>query len=188
MDNLIIRDARTDDIPRLLEIYAWYVDNTAITFEYAVPTSTEFLIRMERITRRYPYLVAECGGALLGYAYAGPFVGREAYDWSAEVTIYLDREHRHSGLGRALYAALETALGRMGITNLYACIGVPEQEDEYLTGNSADFHGHMGYRTVGRFENCGYKFGRWYHMIWMEKLIGEHVPDPAPISPYKELT
>ena len=62
----------------------------------------------------------------------------------------------------------------MGIVNLYACIGYTDKEDEYLTKNSAQFHEHLGFVTVGRFHQCGYKFGRWYDMIWMEKIIGEH--------------
>ena len=72
----------------------------------------------------------------------------------------------------------------MGILNLYACIGYPEVEDEYLTKNSALFHQHMGYRKVGEFHRCGYKFGRWYHMVWMEKIIGEHSENQTAVRPY----
>ena len=63
----------------------------------------------------------------------------------------------------------------MGILNLYACIAYPEEEDEYLTKNSVRFHEHLGFKEAGRFHKCGYKFNRWYDMVWMEKLIGEHV-------------
>jgi len=175
-----IRQARLSDAPALLEIYSYYVLHTAITFECRVPSPEEFARRMEKIMERHPYFVAEEGGAVLGYAYAGPFVGREAYDWSAELTVYLRREVQGQGLGRRLYEALEEALGKMGVLNLYACIGLPEENDEYLTDNSARFHRHMGFCTVGTFRRCGYKFGRWYHMIWMEKLIGEHqAPQPS---------
>lgn len=73
-----------------------------------------------------------------------------------------------------LYEELEQELAKMGILNLYACIGYPEAEDEYLTKNSAQFHEHMGYTKVGEFHKCGYKFQRWYDMIWMEKMIGTH--------------
>ena len=65
----------------------------------------------------------------------------------------------------------------MGILNLYACIAVPDEEDEYLTRSSADFHTHMGYSLAGTFRQCGYKFGRWYNMIWMEKIVGGHYSD-----------
>lgn len=137
--------------------------------------------------RRYPYLVAEQGGKIQGYAYAGPFVGRAAYDWCCELTIYLDPDARKCGIGRMLYEALEQRLKAMGILNLYACIGYPEQEDEYLTKNSADFHAHLGFQEVGRFHNCGYKFNRWYHMIWMEKIIGAYEGNQPPVKPYPEL-
>lgn len=71
--------------------------------------------------------------------------------------------------------------------NLNACIAVPEQDDEYLTSNSESFHKHLGYRMVGKFHNCGYKFGRWYHMIWMEKMIGGHGEQPEEIIPFPAL-
>lgn len=173
-DRPVVRNARPEDAARLLEIYAWYVLHTAISFEWTVPTVEEFRGRMEKTLRRYPYLVVEEGGEVQGYAYAGPFVGREAYRWSAELTIYLDHHLQKRGLGRMLYAALEEELKKRGFLNLYACIGLPEKEDEYLTSNSADFHAHLGFTLAGTFRSCGHKFGRWYHMIWMEKIIGDH--------------
>lgn len=91
------------------------------------------------------------------------------------MTIYLDHNVQKHGMGRMLYEAMEQMLKKMGILNLYACIGYPDEDDEYLTTNSADFHAHLGYTKVGTFHKCGYKFGRWYHMIWMEKIIGEHL-------------
>lgn len=166
-----IRDAEAADAERLLEIYDYYVKNTAITFEYDTPSLAEFTARMEKTMKRYPYLVVEKDGRIMGYAYAGIFKDRAAYDWSCETTIYLDPEERKNGLGRLLYEALEERLKAMGIRNLYACIGYPEEEDEYLTKNSAEFHEHLGYTKVGEFHRCGCKFGRWYHMIWMEKLL-----------------
>ena len=72
----------------------------------------------------------------------------------------------------------------MGILNLYACIGYPKVEDEYLNKNSAQFHEHLGFHLCGTFENCGYKLNRWYDMIWMEKIIGEHKADQPPVKPY----
>lgn len=177
-----IRTATPSDAGRLLEIYGWYVENTAVSFEYEVPTLEEFRRRVENTLRRYPYLVIEEGGRVMGYAYAGPFKGRTAYDWSCEVTIYLDRDARRQGLGRRLYAALEAALGQMGIVNLYACIAVPAAEDEYLTLDSVRFHAHMGYREAGRFHQCGYKFHRWYDMVWMEKIIGRHCEEQPAVK------
>ena len=92
-------------------------------------------------------------------------MGRAAYDWSAELTIYLAPKKRKQGIGKKLYKALEEALAESGIQNLYACIGYPEVPDEYLTKNSAEFHEHLGYTKAGQFHKCGYKFGRWYDMI-----------------------
>ena len=173
-ESVLIREATADDAQRLLEIYAYYVEKTAITFEYDVPSVEEFRGRIERIKTRYPYLVIEKNGIIKGYAYAGVFKDRAAYDRSCEMTIYLERGSSGEGLGRKLYEALEEALRKQGILNLYACIGYPDVPDEYLDYNSAQFHEHLGYRTVGTFHQCGCKFGRWYSMIWMEKMIGEH--------------
>ncbi len=177
MNETIIRDVSIEDAERILAIYRYYVKNTAITFEYSVPTLSELRNRMRNTIERYPYLVIERDGIVQGYAYAGPFVGREAYGWSCEMTIYLDPAATKCGLGRKLYEALESRLREMGILNLYACIGYPIVEDEYLNTNSADFHAHLGFSKVGEFHKCGYKFGRWYHMIWVYKIIGEHLDD-----------
>lgn len=184
MSMIQIRSARPEDAAAIRDIYSYYVEHTAISFEWETPSVSELQRRMARTMERYPYLVAEQDGAVLGYAYAGPFVGRIAYDWSCEMTIYLAHGARRRGLGRMLYEAMEQALGSMGILNLYACIGYPEQEDEYLTRNSADFHRHMGYELVGRFRRCGYKFDRWYDMIWMEKIIGTHGSPQPPVTSF----
>ena len=184
---VVIRPARPEDAEKLLGIYAYYVEHTAITFEWEVPELEEFRSRVEGTLERYPYLVAEGEGAVLGYAYLGPFVGRAAYSWAAETTVYLDRERRGMGLGRRLYTALENVARAQNIWNLNACIGYPREEDEYLNRNSAQFHAHLGYRMVGEFHRCGYKFGRWYDMVWMEKLLGEHPAVPAPVIPFPAL-
>ena len=84
-----IRAATPDDAEKLLEIYRYYVLNTAISFEYNAPDLEEFRARIVKTLQKYPYLVAEQEGVILGYAYAGPFVGRKAYDWSAETTVYV---------------------------------------------------------------------------------------------------
>ena len=170
----MIREATINDAPRLLEIYGYYVKHTAISFEYEVPSVEEFQARIERTLVRYPFLVLEEEDFVLGYAYAGPFKARAAYDWSCELSIYLDKDCHGKGFGRRLYDALEERLKAQGIQNLYACIAFPDEEDEDLTINSVEFHEHMGYRRVGVFRQCAYKFGRWYSMTWMEKMLGEH--------------
>ena len=170
----IIRSAVPGDAARLLEIYAWYVENTAITFEYDVPSLEEFRERIVNTMKKHPYIVLEDGGRIQGYAYAGSFVGRAAYDHSCELSIYLDHGAKGRGYGRRLYEAIEEQLKEAGKLNLYACISDPVTEDEYLTRNSEQFHQHLGFTKIGTFHKCGYKFGRWYNMIWMEKIIGEH--------------
>ena len=181
---MTVRDARPSDAGALLGIYTWYVRHTAVSFEYEPPTPEEFRQRMIRTTARYPWLVAEEAGGLLGYAYAGPFKGRAAYDWSCETTVYVAREARGRGVGRALYGALERALQSMGVRNLYACIAYPDPEDEYLTLTSPRFHARMGYAEAGRFRRCASKFGRWYDMVWMEKFIGGHEAEPMHVKAY----
>ena len=171
MTDILIRSATTADAEAIWKIYRYYVEQTAISFEITVPTAKQIRQRIEKVLSTFPYLVAERNGEILGYAYAGPFIPREAYAHCAEVSIYISRENRRCGIGRLLYRELFTRLQAMGIAQLYACIGVPEAEDEYLNNNSARFHAHLGFREVGRFRNCGRKFGRSYHMIWMEKLL-----------------
>jgi phosphinothricin acetyltransferase len=173
MSKITVRTARLEDAAAIWEIYRYYVERTAISFEITMPTAEQMRQRIEKVLAAYPYLVAEAEGKILGYAYAGPFIPREAYAHCAEVSIYISRENRRRGIGRLLYDELTADLSAMGIAQLYACIGVPEQEDEYLNNNSAEFHAHLGFREVGRFRNSGRKFGRSYHMIWMEKVISD---------------
>ena len=176
VNNFSIREASLADAGALLEIYSYYVKETAVSFEYEIPSLSEFEERIREISSKFPYIVIEDNksGRILGYAYAGSFHKRAAYQWCVETTIYLDRDSRRSGLGRALYDELEKRLFSMGILNLNACIAVPDIEDEHLTMDSVRFHEKMGYSMVGEFHKCGYKFDKWYNMVWMEKLIGEH--------------
>lgn len=171
---MTIRSATLGDAQEILAIYAYYVENTAISFEYEVPSLEEFSARIKRTLEKYPYLVIEDEGRICGYAYAGPLGVRAAYCHSSELSIYLDHRARGRGYGRALYDELERQLKDIGILNLYACIADPIEEDEYLTRDSERFHSHLGFKKVGEFHKCGYKFGRWCNIIWMEKIIGEH--------------
>mgnify|MGYP002524580912 CR=1 FL=1 len=171
---MIIRKAVPNDAEALLKIYAPYVKDTAVTFEYDVPTIGEFKNRIANITKKYPYLVAIRDNKIVGYTYANTFKDRAAYDYAVETTVYVDKSCKKSGIGKALYLELEKALAAKNIINLYACIAYPENDDEYLTKNSVQFHEHLGYKLVGRFHKCGYKFGRWYDMVWMEKFLSAH--------------
>ena len=177
-----IRTASPRDGAALLKIYGPYVERTAITFEYRVPSVEEFSGRIERTLKQYPYFAAEFEGELVGYAYAGPFHEREAYDWAVETSLYVAWDQRKMGIGRRLHDALETALREQGILNMNACVACPCGEaDEYLTWSSLEFHRRLGYRPVGECRQCGYKFGRWYNMAWLERHIGDHLGEqPVP--------
>ena len=183
---MLIRTACLSDAPALLEIYAPYVENTAITFEYDAPSLAEFRLRMEKTLQKYPYLVLEEEGEILGYAYASPFKERAAYGWAVETSIYLKKNVQGKGYGKALLLRLEEILCAMHILNVNACIAYTEKEDEFLTNASMRFHEKMGYSMAGHFHRCGYKFGRWYDMIWMEKMLGDH-GEPLPVIPFPEL-
>lgn len=186
--DIAIRVVTPDDAAALVGIYEYYVLNTAITFEYDVPSVEEFRGRIVKTLAKYPYIAAEKDGELLGYAYTSAFVSRAAYDHSNETSIYVRSDLQKMGIGRRLYAALEDISRLQNIINMNACIGYPIVEDEYLTKNSAEFHAHLGYRMVGEFYKCGYKFGRWYNMVWMEKMLGEHPDVPGDLVPFPALS
>ncbi len=189
-----IRFATIEDATELQAIYKPYVENTAITFEYDAPTVEEFAGRIQATLEKYPYLVIErrnnsmessVAGSevsagqgtteILGYCYAGVFKGRAAYNRSVETSIYVKQGEHGKGYGRALYTELEQELRSCGFLNAYACIASPKPGSTHLDNSSQKFHEHMGYSLVGTFNDCAYKFGQWYNMIWMEKMLGEHL-------------
>ena len=172
-----VRAAELSDAERIAEIYRYYVENTAVTFECGAPSADEMRARMEEITSGYPFVVAEAGGRVIGYAYAHLISEREAYRFSVELSIYVDKDCHGLGTGRLLYEVLERLLRDGGFQNMYAVIAYPPADrgtDEYLTLDSPGFHERMGFTTVGHQHLAGYKFGRWYDVIWMEKIIGKH--------------
>lgn len=187
MKDIKYRIATEADAASLLEIYAPYVEGTAITFEYEVPGLVEFQNRIRNTLKKYPYVIAEIDGQPVGYAYTGPFKTRPAYQWAVETSIYVKQGMHKCGIGAGLYAEIERYSKMQNILNLNACIAYPKQEDEYLNKNSVQFHEHLGYKMVGEFHDCGLKFNRWYNMVWMEKMIGEHKPDPKKVIWFSEL-
>ena len=183
-----IRIAREEDAEALLSIYAYYVKNTAVSFEYEVPSLEEFRERIRHTLPQYPYLVAEENDRIIGYVYAGRFHPRAAFQWAAEASIYIDEAHHGKGLGRLFYEKLEDILRRQNVTNVYAVVATPmEEEDEYLTRNSERFHEAIGYQTVGRYHGCGNKFGRWYDLLDMEKFLMVHECPPKQFIPFSEI-
>ena len=178
--NIIIREAAAEDAPSLLSIYAPYVTDTPITFEYEIPSTEEFSHRISNILASYPYLVAEIDNIPAGYAYASAFHPRAAYGWCAETSIYLNKAMHGQGIGTLLYRKLEQILKAQHILNLNACITYPNPE-------SIAFHKKFGYHFTAHFHHCGFKLNRWYDMIWMEKMLGEHSIPPAAFIPYPEI-
>lgn len=160
----MIRAAAEADVAAILQIYAPYVLTSTATFEYQVPSREEFLQRFRTITARFPWLVWEEDGTILGYAYASPPYTRAACAWCAEPTVYLRPDARGRGIARALYTVLEGLLKEQGYCVLYALICSENSP-------SLRFHEKMGYRLRAEFPQCGFKQGRWMGLIWMEKRL-----------------
>jgi len=160
----MIRPATEKDVPEILAIYAPYVEHSTATFEYDVPCSRSFLQRFYDITAQFPWLVWEENGSLLGYAYASAPYSRAAFSWCAEPSIYLRPEAKGTGIAAKLYAVLEKILRLQGYQVLYALITAENAA-------SIRFHEKNGYRLQAEFPDCGFKFGRWLGLVWMEKRI-----------------
>ena len=175
-----IRVAVPKDASELVKIYAPYVTGTTVTFEYEVPETEEFERRIRETLKRYPYLVIEEAGSILGYAYAAPFKARAAYIWSVETSIYLCHDAKRRGIGTALYRKLEELLRRQNVCNLCACITYPNPE-------SIGFHEKSGYSIVAHFNSAGFKLGAWHDIVWMEKELCPHSVPPMSFRPCPEL-
>lgn len=182
-----IRIANVDDARAIRRIYEPYVIDTAITFEYEVPSIEEFEARIRKTLETFPYLVAVDNGIIVGYAYAGTFYPRAAYSHCAELSVYIDREHHSKGYGKELYSKLEELLLAQNIYSVHACIASPDENDEHLTNDSELFHAHMGFEMAGRHKRCGYKFGKWYSIVWMDKLLKERSDKPEKFVPFPKL-
>ena len=183
-----IRVATAEDAKSIQRIYAPYVEKTAVTFEYDVPGIDDFQQRIINTLKEYPYLVAIEQGQIIGYAYASSFHARAAYKHTAEVSIYLDEKWHKKGVGKQLYHELENMLVTQNVFILYACITTTERkEDENLTDASILFHRKMGYTLIGKHNLCGYKFNKWYSVVWMEKLIADRTDRPNDFVPFPDL-
>lgn len=169
----MIRIAREEDLPRILQIYAPYVENTTCSFEYVPPEPEVFLERFRNFTAQFPWLVYEQDGQILGYAYASAPFSRHAYRWCCEPSIYLAPEAHRKGIGKRLYLALEAILSLQGYRVSYAI--VTGENDASIA-----FHKALDYRFLAEFPKCGYKFGRWMSIVWLEKELNsvENPSDP----------
>jgi phosphinothricin acetyltransferase len=167
--------ATESDAPSVQAIYAPIVRDTIISFEYEAPPVDEMRRRIIKTLQRYPWLVCEHepGGEMLGYAYAGPHSERAAYQWSADVSVYVSAQARRMGVGRALYAALFELLRRQNIVNVYAGIALPNAA-------SVGLHEAMGMTPVGVYHQVGYKFGAWHDVGWWQMALVERPDVPMP--------
>lgn len=176
----VLRVAREEDAPGLLGIYAPYVEQTVVSFEYTAPTVEEFARRIRETLARHPYLVWEEEGRPLGYAYAHPYAARPAYQWSAELTVYLRQDARGKGLGSRLYGALFDVLRLQGVRTVYGCVTAENQA-------SVAMHHALGFQEAGRFHQVGFKQGRWLDVLWLEREIAPHRESPQPLIPFPQL-
>ncbi len=166
-----VRDATEGDAAACAAIYAPYVTDTAITFEYEPPSAAEMARRIAAAQRAHAWLVLEGAapdgrGRVVGYAYAGPFKERAAYRWSCEVSVYLEVGRRRSGSGRLLYEALFTRLAERGFRTLLAVMTLPNDASEGL-------HRALGFEPVGTFRRVGWKHGQWRDVAWAQRSIGQ---------------
>lgn len=157
-----IQEAVLADAAEMLEIYAPYIRETTVTFEYEVPEVEEFARRVQKVQEKYPWLVYRREGEILGYAYASDYHERRAYAWDCELSVYVRQDARGQGVGRKLYERLLEILEELGYANAYALISVPNEDSEGL-------HRALGFEEEGRFLRTGYKLGQWLDVAVLTK-------------------
>ncbi len=180
MSTVQIRTAQKSDVPALLGIYAPYIRNTSITFEYDVPSEEEFARRVENITKAFPWLLCEIDGKIAGYAYAAPYKTRAAFQWDAELSVYLSPDFHRMGIATALYGCIQAILKEQGYLNLYTLITVPNPV-------SIGFHESCGFRPLCVYHGTGFKFGAWHDMAVLEKQLAPLPQVPSSCKACHEL-
>lgn len=172
---MIVRAATPDDAGALAAIYGHHVLNGFGTFEETPPSAAEMERRRLGIAARgLPYVVAEGDGAVLGFAYAGPFRPRAAYRYTVEDSVYVAPRAVGRGVGRAMLAAVIDTCEGMGVRQMVAVIGD--------SGNAASIglHRSLGFTDAGVGRALGFKHGRWVDIVWMQKgLNGGDTVAPA---------
>ena len=176
---ITLRRATEKDGNALAAIYKYYVENTAITFEYIAPNGKEFAERIARKSEKYPFIIAEENGVPVGYAYASQYRERAAYSWDVELSVYIDTSYQGRVIGKRLYTALEKLLDMQNVVNLYACITYPNP-------HSVAMHESLGFKYIGRFHRTGFKRGEWHDVFWLEKQIS-FPTEPIDIIPFSQL-
>ncbi|HEY5227110.1 MAG TPA: arsinothricin resistance N-acetyltransferase ArsN1 family B [Opitutaceae bacterium] len=173
----MIRLATKEDAPQIAAIYRPFCEDNCVSFETEAPGADEVASRIEKIRKRYPWLVDERDGRIAGYAYASPHRERAAYRWAVEVTVYIHDEYRRKGVGQALYLELFKRLKEQGLYKAYAGVLVPNPA-------SQAFHESMGFKLVGIYEKIGYKLGAWLDVgWWVLSLQPESGPPSEPTPP-----
>jgi phosphinothricin acetyltransferase len=173
MSDLLIRDSRDDDVPAIQAVYAHHVLHGTGTFELDPPTVPDMHARRADVLKNgFPYLVAEGGGRVLGYAYANWFRMRPAYRFTVEDSIYVAEDARGRGVGRTLLDALAGRCERIGCRQLLAIIG-----DSANTGSIA-LHARCGFRSAGTMRATGWKHGRWLDTVIMQRELGASDREP----------
>ncbi len=160
----LIRPASPSDASSLLAIYRPYVESTAVSFEFDVPTEEEFATRITKAVANWHWLVAEKDGQCIAYAYASAHRERPAYRWSTEVSAYVAPGHQRQGLGLALYSELLKELSAKGYCNALAGITLPNEA-------SLALHRKAGFSPVGVFQAVGRKFGQWQDVAWFQRRL-----------------
>ncbi len=173
---MIMRFATVDDGRAIRTMYAPYIENTVITFENDVPSIEEMAERIASVQKTYPWIVAEQENSIIGYAYASALRSRAAYQWCAELSVYLDPEQAGHGYGAWLYDALMQLLRLQGIRVVYGVVAVPNAASERL-------HQRFGFKQAGLLTRCGYKLGQWIDVAYYEKRLIEDESRPDPIKP-----
>jgi phosphinothricin acetyltransferase len=172
-----IRSVEVADARAIRDIYAPFVSESATSFEIEPPDVAAMARRIEEHREKYPWLVYDVAGEVLGYAYASPHrAARKAYQWCVETSIYLHAQVRRRGLGRVLYASLFELLRRQGYVNAYAGITLPNPGSQRL-------HESMGFVPIGVYPRIGFKFGKWHDVLWSQLRLqepAEPVDDPIP--------
>ncbi|MDD6211074.1 MAG: GNAT family N-acetyltransferase [Bacteroidales bacterium] len=174
MKDFSVRMATEADGEGVLAVYAPYIRYSAITFEYEVPDAVTFTKRIGEVLREYPYLVCCRDGIIVGFAYAHRQMARAAYQWNAELSVYLAEGFQGYGIGKALYYALIELLKQQNVQNLYGGLTVPNAASEGL-------HRFFGFKPAGIYHHTGYKCGKWHDVMWFEKSIGSHGASPEPL-------
>jgi phosphinothricin acetyltransferase len=175
-----IRPALSSDATSILDIYAPFILNTAVSFETEVPTIENFSQRIISNQESWPWLVYESDGLIAGYAYASKHRERAAYQWCVESSVYVNDHFQQKGIATQLYQTLFQILKYQGCRNVYAGITLPNER-------SIHFHEKMGFNKIADYRNIGYKLNRWNTVRWYELQLNHYSDAPAPFIKWKQV-